>query len=164
MPYKHSYIWQLREKLGSRKLLVPAAAIVVEDRELKILLQLRADNRKWGFPGGAVEPNQDFATAAISELDEETGLTVMREDLIPFASLSQPQENTFFYPNGDITHYFSLCFLVQRWSGSLCPEPEECLDLKFFHINCLPKELSVGTEALIDLLIAYKNTGSFQLG
>ncbi|MBL4607895.1 MAG: NUDIX domain-containing protein [Pseudomonadales bacterium] len=164
MTYKDSYIWQLRQQVGQQKLLIPAAAIVVENSDGELLLQQRADTKEWGFPGGSAEQGQDFADVAISELQEEVGLTVDRNDLIPFASLSQPQNNTFYYPNGDVTHYFALCFLVKQWQGELTPEPEECLDACFFHVSKMPKNLSVGTSSLIHHLGEFTKSGLFQLG
>lgn len=164
MAYKDSYIWQLRQQLGQTKLLMPAAAVVVENSDGDLLLQLRADNKQWGFPGGGAEENQSFAEIAINELKEETGLIVAPKDLIPFASLSQPNDNTFHYPNGDVTHYFSLCFLVKRWQGKLTPEPEESLDVRFFDSKDLPGNLSVGTSTLLNHLLEFKKSGCFQLG
>jgi len=164
LAYKDSYIWQLRQHLGQKKLLMPAAAIVVENPDGHLLLQQRTDNKKWGFPGGGAEQNQGFAEIAINELKEETGLIVDKKDLTPFASLSQPDDNTFHYPNGDVTHYFSLCFLVKCWQGELTPEPEESLDLRFFDTKGLPENLSVGTSTLLNHLLEFNKTGCFQLG
>lgn len=143
---------------------MPAAAVVVENSDGHLLLQQRADNQEWGFPGGGAEPNQSFAEIAISELKEETGLIAEKKDLIPFASLSQPQDNTFYYPNGDVTHYFALCFLLKHWQGKLTPEPGECLDLLFFDVEDLPENLSVGTSTLVNLLLEFNKSGLFQLG
>jgi 8-oxo-dGTP pyrophosphatase MutT (NUDIX family) len=137
---------------------------VVENSDGHLLLQQRADNKQWGFPGGGAEPDQSFADIAISELKEETGLTANEKDLVPFASLSQAKNNTFYYPNGDVTHYFALCFLLKRWQGELTPEPGECLDLRFFDIENLPENLSVGTTAVVNLLLEFNKSGLFQLG
>lgn len=55
------------------------ASVVLVDRRGWLLLQERdehpvIDPDRWGFPGGGVEDDEDFETAAYRELAEETGL------------------------------------------------------------------------------------------
>jgi 8-oxo-dGTP diphosphatase len=52
----------------------------------KVLMQKRSDKvsnfpNTWTFPGGRVDENEDFLTAAIREVKEETGI-VVKEDSI----------------------------------------------------------------------------------
>ena len=164
MGYINSYLWRLRQVLGKQVVLMPGAAIVVENHHQQILLQQRSDTRQWGLPGGGGELNQCFEDIAANELQEETGLIVESGNFLPFASLSKPKDNIFHYPNGDVTHYFSLCFLVQKWQGELKAEEGECLAVKFFNPDAFPNELSVGTQKVMTHLQNYKLTGKFQLG
>lgn len=69
----------------------------------QLLVTRRADDRSWCFPAGAAEVGGSFARTGIDELAEETGIVVAKEDLIPFASLSEAEEHTINYPNGDVT-------------------------------------------------------------
>ena len=164
MGYINSYLWRLRQILGKQIILMPGAAIVLENQQKQILLQQRSDTHQWGLPGGGAELNQSFEEVAITELQEETGLIVEQGNLLPFASLSKPKDNIFYYPNGDVTHYFSLCFLVQQWQGELKAEEEECLAVNFFDPAAFPDDLSVGTQKVMAHFKNYKHSGKFQLG
>jgi ADP-ribose pyrophosphatase YjhB (NUDIX family) len=57
-----------------------AAAIFKEDG--KVLLVRRADNRRWGLPGGFCEVHETAEQAVVREVFEETGLEVKVEELI----------------------------------------------------------------------------------
>lgn len=57
------------------------AAVAVLDLQGRLLMQERGDDAvhepgRWGYPGGDLEPGEDFITAAVRELAEETGLAV----------------------------------------------------------------------------------------
>ena len=43
------YIQELRELVGSRLLLMPAAGVVIVNQQGEILLQQRKDNDRWGL-------------------------------------------------------------------------------------------------------------------
>ena len=57
------------------------AAVAVLDPRGWLLMQERGDDAlhdpgRWGYPGGDLEPGEDFVAAAVRELQEETGLVV----------------------------------------------------------------------------------------
>ena len=66
-----SYIMDLRKIVGHRPLLQVGASVIVEDKEGRILLQLRSDNHCWGYAGGSVELDEEVEEAAKRELFEE---------------------------------------------------------------------------------------------
>jgi ADP-ribose pyrophosphatase YjhB (NUDIX family) len=87
---------------------------LVTDDDNRVLLLRRADDGTWCMPGGAAEPGSSFATTALTELAEESGLVAHENDLVPFASISEPDVHVLTYPNGDVTHCFAMYFAVRQ--------------------------------------------------
>jgi len=53
-----------------------AYSLITDETKSKVLLVRNLDHSSWSFPGGAVEPGESLARAAIREAKEETGLDV----------------------------------------------------------------------------------------
>jgi len=104
MGYRDSYLWRLRQAVGSDLVLMPGAMVAPQSDEGRVLLTKRTDDGTWCLPAGAAEPGGSFARTAIDELAEETGVEVAEHDLIPFGCLSEAEAHTIHYPNGDVTH------------------------------------------------------------
>lgn len=89
---------------------VVAAALV--DGDGRILLQQRAPGRAmaglWEFPGGKVETDETPEVALVRELNEELGIAVTVETLMPACFASAPV--------GD-RHMILLLYLCHAWSG-----------------------------------------------
>lgn len=89
---------------------VVAAALA--DGEARILLQRRAAGRAmaglWEFPGGKIEPGETPEAALVRELEEELGIVVRPEALVPCAFASAD--------NGG-RHMLLLLFLCREWDG-----------------------------------------------
>lgn len=117
----------------------PGVAMIVFDEKNRVLLQKRRDVLLWGLPSGHVEPGETVKEAAIREMKEETNLQVRVERLI--GVYSEPDSQIFHYPNGKRTHFITLCFLVKIVGGQLFCHPEESVDVRFFPIDQLPKDL-----------------------
>ena len=77
-----------------------ATAIIVNDKG-QILLQSRADNDRWGLPGGCQELGERFEDTVIREVREETNLDVSEENLELIAIVSGNSRRNE-YPNGDV--------------------------------------------------------------
>jgi 8-oxo-dGTP pyrophosphatase MutT (NUDIX family) len=163
MPYVDSYLWRLRQAVGNELVLMPGAMVALQRDDGQVLLTRRADDRSWCLPAGAAEIGGSFAQTAIDEVAEETGITVTREDLVPFASLSEAEGHTIRYPNGDITHCFALCFLAKKWHGDPRPDNEESIAVRFAPIDGAPQPVHPPTARALQLLQAYLDTGAFQL-
>jgi 8-oxo-dGTP diphosphatase len=73
-------------------LFVVAAALTNQDGE--ILLQKRPEGRQmaglWEFPGGKVDVGESPESALVRELQEELGIDVLAENLVPITFASEP--------------------------------------------------------------------------
>lgn len=114
-----------------------AAAIIVNDKG-QILLQLRADNGKWGLPGGCQELGERFEDTIIREVKEETNLDVKESDLMLVAIVSGESRRNE-YPNGDVAIHNTVLYCTHRYSGNLKWDSESKM-MKFFDLNNLPEQ------------------------
>jgi 8-oxo-dGTP diphosphatase len=86
---------------------------VVRDAEGRCLLIRRSSANKsfvgqWEWPGGKVDPGEDFATAARRELAEETGITVKLTGFAGATSFEMPK-----------AHVILLCMEAVQTGGVL---------------------------------------------
>ncbi len=163
MAYAGSYLWQLRQAIGSELVLIPGAMVVLQRDDGRILLTKRADDGTWCLPAGAAEPGGSFARTAVEELAEEAGIEVAESDLIPFCCLSEAELHTIHYPNGDVTHCFALGFMAERWKGEPRPDREESTEVRFVELSNLPDPIHPPTTHALELLGAYLDSGRFQV-
>ena len=77
----NEYLKNLRKLVGHMPILVCGASVIVENEDGEILLQLRKDNKCWGYPGGSVDTNEVVEEAAKRELLEETGIEAISLEL-----------------------------------------------------------------------------------
>lgn len=162
MGFEGSYLWRLRQRVGSELVLMPGALVVLQRPDGRVLLTERTDDGTWCLPAGGAEPGSSFARTAIAELAEETGVEVAEADLIPFACLSEADLHTIEYANGDVTHCFAMCFLARAWRGDPRPDQSETSAVGFFDLDAPPEPLHVPSSRALDLLRAHQRTGAFQ--
>ena len=112
-----------------------AAAIIVNDKG-QILLQSRADNDRWGLPGGCQELGERFENTVIREVKEETNLDVSEENLELIAIVSGNSRRNE-YPNGDVVINNTALYCVKNYSGELKWDSES-KDMRFFDLDNLP--------------------------
>ena len=129
------YVEELRQLVGKRPILVPGVRAIIRDESGAVLLQLRSDFRIWGLPAGGMELGESVHDALRREVFEETSLTVLKAR--PFGIYTNPA-NTITYPNGDQSQPYTTAFLVDEWSGTVTPDGDESLDLRFFPLDQLP--------------------------
>lgn len=123
------YLAAVRAKVGHDLLTAAAASISVFELDGRILLVRLADTGTWVIPGGAIDPNENPADAAVRECWEETGLFVEPTRLI--GVFGGPEFLTK-YPNGDVTYYTTIAFEARKVSGSCKADGLETLDVRFF--------------------------------
>ncbi|MGI5238799.1 NUDIX domain-containing protein [Dactylosporangium sp. CA-139066] len=152
----------MRQFVGSRLMLMPGAQLLLIDHDQRVLLQRRSDMATWEIPAGACEIGSSFASTAVNEVAEETGLKVEERDLVPFGCLSDPEIHVVRYPNGDETHCFAMCFAATVWSGVLRVDPAEVTEAGFFDMGDLPRPMHRPTATVLDMYARYRATGLFQ--
>lgn len=107
------------------------AMVVVQRHDGKILLTQREDFAVWCLPGGAVDPGESPAAAALREVREETGLAVQLTRLV--ALITRPNAGRF--------DRMLLVFAATPVGGSFAPDPHEVIDLGFFPPDALPEPM-----------------------
>lgn len=112
-----------------------AAAIIVNENG-QILLQSRADNERWGLPGGCQELGERFEDTVIREIKEETNLDIKEENLELIAIVSGNSRRNE-YPNGDVVINNTALYCVRNYSGNLKWDSES-KSMKFFDLDNLP--------------------------
>jgi 8-oxo-dGTP pyrophosphatase MutT (NUDIX family) len=124
-----SYLKSVRNKVGNDLLMMTAASVSIFDTGGKLLLGRDAETNFWSFPGGAVDPHEQPADAAVRECFEETGLLVQLDALM--AVFGGP-EFLIRYPNGDVTYYITIAFRGSILGGSHNPVDGEFSELRYF--------------------------------
>jgi len=78
-------------------------SVLLQDKAGRVLMQLRDDipdiiaPGKWCLFGGHIDPGETILEAAIREMDEETGLVVTADELVPYVvSRSRPSTNLIY--------------------------------------------------------------------
>lgn len=133
------YIQKLRELVGHRPLIMPGANMIVVDKNNRLLLQLRSDNKCWGLPGGAMEPGETLEEVAKRELYEETNLVAKNLTLF---NVYSGEEFYYKYPHGDEVYNVITTFICTEFEGVMRKDENEVLDIEFFHYDDLPSTLN----------------------
>lgn len=146
------YIKKIRAHIGKDLLLVPGVTAVVINNQDEILLQLRRDTGTWAPPSGSVEPGETVAECAIREVMEETGITILPEEVV--AVLSGEAYNVT-YPNGDQLATVTTLFRC-RPSDDILPRvnDDESQAIRYFPGGALPKNMLPRHRWMIGLALA----------
>lgn len=116
----------LRAELGYITPKVGADAAIF-DQAGRILLHLRADDRRWCLPCGWVEPSESPEQAAVRETREETGLEVEPLELV--GVFSRPPDRRW-----SLFSMVAVVYLCQVTGGAL-QLSHEGLDLRYWPID-----------------------------
>lgn len=165
--FADTYLGRLRARIGHDLVLMPGAQVAVMDETGAVLVQRRTDDGYWELPSGACEPGQTFAQCAVAELQEEAGVLVREEDLIPFASASDQRAQRLTYPNGDMVQAYALCFLVRVRRVEVAVGTAADGEATGHHwavLDDLPTPMSPSCTLVVERLRAYLRTGAFIAG
>ncbi|MFC7371674.1 NUDIX hydrolase [Fictibacillus iocasae] len=129
------YITYLRSMVGHSKVIMAACGVLVFDNQNRVLLQLRAEEKAWGHPGGFMELGETVTETARREVFEETGLKLGRLDFFGIYSGAQHDRKL---ANGDEVALIKIMFTCRDYVGSLQGDENETLQLQFFPLSELP--------------------------
>lgn len=123
------YVRRLRAAVGPMLLEAPSVSLVLRDAAGRVLLARHSEGDVWVTPGGAIEPLETPADAAVREAWEETGLEV---ELVRVIGVYGGPEFVVTYGNGDRTSYLMVVFEARAELGGERPDGEEILELRWF--------------------------------
>ncbi|MFD8151015.1 NUDIX domain-containing protein [Streptomyces sp. NPDC059720] len=127
------FIRTLRASAGHQLLWLPGVTALVFDDEGRVLLNRRADTRRWSVLGGIPDPGEQPAACAVREVYEETGVHCVAERVVVVQAL-QPVT----YDNGDVCQYMDITFRCRAVGGEARVNDDESLDVAWFEIDALP--------------------------
>jgi 8-oxo-dGTP pyrophosphatase MutT (NUDIX family) len=127
------YIQDLRRLIGTKRIMMPAVSAIVVDDAGQVLLHRSTHDGNWYVIGGAPDPGEDLADAAVREALEETGLHVLPQRLIGVYT-----DPLVRYPNGDEVLYVATVFRCKPVGGTLKVGDDESLEVRYFPPDQLP--------------------------
>lgn len=123
------YLAALRRKVGHELLMVPSVSIAPFDQSGRVCLVQTRETGTWQTIGGAIEPLESPAEAAVREALEETGLVV---ELLRVMGVFSGPAFQMVYPNGDRCVYVSTLFEARVVGGTARPDGEETSAVRWF--------------------------------
>ena len=124
------HIARLRAFVGHELLLLPSSAVLPVDEGGRILLAWAAGaSDGWSTVGGAVDPGESPAAAAIREAREEIGVEIRLGRLL--GVLGGPDYEVT-YPNGDRTAYVVAAYEATVVDGVPAPADGELSKVAWF--------------------------------
>ncbi|WP_431041451.1 NUDIX hydrolase [Streptomyces sp. P1-3] len=95
---------------------VPSVTAVVRDERGKLLLIHKTDNDLWALPGGGHDVGESIGQTVVREVEEETGISVVVEDIV---GLYTDPQHVMAYDDGEVRQQFSICFHARPVGGAL---------------------------------------------
>lgn len=131
------YLVDLRTRIGTDLVLLPAVAVWVFDPDGRVLLCKNQGQDCWEAVGGMVEPDEHPIMAAARELHEETGL--IADTFVLLGTVGGPDYRVI-YANGDQVSYVTSVYRVELDTNRAAPVPDgkEVTDLGWFE----PEEIA----------------------
>jgi 8-oxo-dGTP pyrophosphatase MutT (NUDIX family) len=130
------YIRELRQVIGHQLLVLPSVSVLPRDERGRLLLVRLIDTGRWATIGGAVEPDESPAEAAVREAEEEAGVTLR---LGPILAVLGGPEYRMTYPNGDQTSYVVTAFSAEVTGGRPRPDGDETSAVQWWDLDDLPR-------------------------
>ena len=149
------YLKELRKRTKHMPLLLPHSVVVLFNDEGKVLLEERADDGYFDFPGGGIDLKEEADKAAYRELLEETGLIA---DELSLFKVYSGEITHYVYFNGDEIYGIDLVYTCHKYHGELFPQKEEVKALKFYDLKNMPEKMSIRNKQIVEDLLNSKFT------
>jgi 8-oxo-dGTP pyrophosphatase MutT (NUDIX family) len=108
--------------------MMPAVTVLMFDDGGRLLLAQERETGLWMTIGGAIDPNERPADAAVREVWEETGLLV---EPIRVTGVFGGPEFCVTYANHDVVSYTTIVFEARVIGGRAQPDGEEAVSLSY---------------------------------
>lgn len=123
------YFARLRERIGHDLLLIPTVAVLPIDDARRVLLVRHVHSGQWATIGGAIEPDEAPAEAAVREAREEAGVELELTGLV--TALGGP-DYRLRYPNGDECACVVSVYSARVVGGRAAPDFDETSEVGWF--------------------------------
>ena len=130
------YYQGLRRQVGHALLICPTVCAALFNARRELLLVRKHGTSVWGFPGGAIEPDETILAALAREIREEIRAEIVVERLL--AVYSSPAFD-MQYENGDAIHPLMFLFAARLQEPSTFVPTDEIAALDYFPEYSLPE-------------------------
>ena len=145
------YYKELRKRTNHMSLVLPHSIVVLFNERGEVLLEERADDGFFDFPGGGIDLKESAEDAARRELKEETNLIA---DELELFKVYSGEITHYVYFNGDEIYGVDCVYLCKKYHGEMKPQPEEVKSLKFYNMNEVPSKMSPRNKQIIQDLLS----------
>ncbi len=142
------HLARLRAVVGHELLVLPCVTVLPVDRRGRMLLAWHTGHTDgWGTVGGAVDPGESPAEAAVREAREEIGVDIR---LVRLLTVLGGPDYEITYPNGDRGAYVPAVYEAEIIAGSPAPADGELSEVAWYtRAELQTLELSRFTRALL---------------
>jgi 8-oxo-dGTP pyrophosphatase MutT (NUDIX family) len=153
-----SFLWPLREAVGSERIILMSAAAIIQDTRGRVLLGLRADTQNWGLPAGLMELGETPAGTMVREAYEELQLQIRPIQLV---GVFTGPAMFHTYADGNQVQLAATLFRAEIVEGTPIPDGTETLAADWFDLAALPPMHS-RHHRLLQGALAHPEGGQFE--
>ena len=129
---------------------IPHSVVILFNKDHEVLLEERADDGYFDFPGGGLDENESPLDGAKRELFEETGLIANKLELF---KIYTGEITHYVYWNGNEIYGIDHIYICDDYSGELKPQLSEVKSLAFYNLKNMPEKMSIRNKQILkDLL------------
>lgn len=127
-----SWISELRELVGTRRLMIPAAVAWIRDEDGRLLVVELHGAGLWGLPGGGIEPDETPEETVVRETFEETGYEVRVDGI---GGVFGGPELHHTYVGGDEGAYVMIAYHCSIVGGVGHPDGHEVTNMRYVDLD-----------------------------